>query len=101
MIAQQALNNVFVRGWVLQDKVLANPIWAKVDKNYNSKTECVKMIEITLLSRVRGCDVLVFNQVYLNIECSSSFSSFLDYMPHFCGGHSLMCLSHLDLLEAL
>ena len=90
MLAQQALNNVFVRGWVLQDKVLANPIWAKVDRSYNNKIECVKMIEITLLSRVQGCDVLVFNQVYLNIGCSSFFSSFLDYMPHFCGGHSLI-----------
>ena len=73
MIAQQALNNVFVRGWVLQDKVLANPIWAKVDRSYNNKTECVKMIEITLLSRVQGYDVLVFNQVYLNIGYSSFF----------------------------
>ena len=61
MLAQQALNNVFVRGGVLQGKVLANPIWAKVDRSYNSKIEYIKMIEITLLGQVRGCVVLVFN----------------------------------------
>ena len=61
MLAQQALNNVFVRGGVLQDKVLANPIWTKVDRSYNSKIEYTKMIEKTLLGRVRGCVVLVFN----------------------------------------
>ena len=61
MLAQKALNNVFVRGGILQDKVLANPIWAKVDRSYNSKIEYIKMIEMTLLDRVRGCVVLVFN----------------------------------------
>ena len=61
MLAQKALNNVFVREGVLQDKVLANPIWANVDRSYNSKIEYIKMIEMTLLDRVRGCVVLVFN----------------------------------------
>ena len=97
MIAQQARNNVFVRGQVSQDKVLANPIWAKVDKSYNSKTKCVNMIEITLLGRVQGCDVLVFNQVYLNIGCFSFFLPSQITCPIFVVVIHLYSPSHLHL----
>ena len=55
------------------------------------------MIEITLLGRVPGCDVLVFNQVYLNTKCSSSFLPSQITCPIFVVVISLYSPSHLHL----
>ena len=55
------------------------------------------MIEITLLGRVPGCDVLVFNQVYLNTKCSCSFLPSQITCPIFVVVISLYSPSHLHL----
>ena len=55
------------------------------------------MIEITLLGRVRGCDVLVFNQVYLNTKRPSFFLPSQISCPIFVVVISLYSPSHLHL----
>ena len=55
------------------------------------------MIEITLLGQVPGCDVLVFNQVYLNTERPSFFLPSQISCPIFVVVISLNSLSHLHL----
>ena len=95
MMAQQVQNNIFVRELILQEKDLANQVWASIDWICAKKIRKHNSIGITILGQVWGWSVLIFTQIYLSTRCSFFFLSLIT-CPIFHGGLSFIWSSYFQ-----